>query len=255
MVEWESVIFMHKKQVVDSAGFSQKLWLVAGVSLSAGVLLLASCDAPSDENSASKATANTTATANNLTVTPSPTAQAKPHRGMSYTLFVPNDDAMLSRQIVRDTSTLVPITYDQKAKRALELLWKKMEFLPSGTQLLEAPRKEKNGVVRLNFNKAFLHLDTSPDNVVILILDSISQTLGALEYNTSKINKPAKIQIVVEGKRITEFNQFTLAEPWQAEAVEEIVPEKTVADENNSDSKTDNNATDSKTDNAVGGSY
>lgn len=240
---------MHRKQIFRNEGFSQKFWLVAGVSLSAGVLLLASCDAPSDENSV---TGNEISNANNLTATPSPTAEAKPHRGMSYTLFVPNDDAMLARQTVRDTSTLVPTTYDQKARRALELLWKKMEFLPTGVQLLEAPRKEKNGVVRLNFNKAFLQLDTAPDNVVILILDAVSQTLGALEYNTSKTNKPAKIMIVVEGKKITEFNQFTLAEPWQAEALEEIAPEKPAADEKNSDNKaTDNKATD----NAVGGGY
>lgn len=252
---------MRRKQIYRKNGFSQKFRLVAGVSLSSGVLWLSSCDAPSTENSATNATGNSAVSVNSLAETPSSTAKAAPHRGVGYVLFMPNNDGMLSRQIVHDTSTLVPLTYEQKSQRALELLWPKLKFFPPGTRLLAAPKKEKNGIVRLNFNKGFLQLDTAPENAVLLILDSISQSLGALESPNSRPSKPARIMIVVEGRKITEFNQFSLAEPWEATIMEEkVAPQE--KDELDTDAKsadnkvTNNKVTDNKiSDNQVGGGY
>ena len=245
---------MRRKQFFRWDGFSQKFLLVAGVSLSAGVLWLTSCDAPAGENSVTNATDNSTGNASSLAAPPSPTAQPTPHRGVSYTLFIPNNDGMLSREVIRDTSPLVPLTYEQKSQRALELLWKKLKFLPEGTQLLEAPKKEKSGVVRLNFTKAFLQLDTAPDNVVLLILDSISQSLGALESKNVRPNKPARIMIVVDGKRVAAFNQFSLAEPWEASIIEETTPGKSADDQSIDSKSSDRKTSDNKSsDNQVGG--
>jgi len=203
-------------------GFVGKTLLTATVSLAGGVLWLSSCAPPSED-----ATANNLAD-NSLAGNASTPAAATPapQQGAAYTVFVPNADAMLSRKIVRDQSTAVATTYEQKAKRSLELLFKELEFLPSETRLLEAPKKDAKGMVRLNFSKPFLQLDTSPETPVLLILDAISATLGALESKPASVGKPVKVLIVVEGKTVREFNQFSLVEPWQASQIEAAEPDK-----------------------------
>src|SRR5690606_30791253 len=113
----------------------------------------------------------------------------------TFNLFVPNDNAMLSRQTVTDSSTPGDAPYPQKARRALELLFPKIEFLPPGTKLLAAPAKDKNGVVRVNLSKEFLELDKEPETPVMLTLDAMARTLGALESSDGKTFKSAKMQV------------------------------------------------------------
>lgn len=198
-----------------------KASLAATVSLAGGVLWLSSCAPPSED-----ATANNLADNSLAGNASTPAATLTPQQGAAYTVFVPNADAMLSRKIVRDASTPVATTYEQKAKRSLDLLFRELEFLPPETRLLEAPKKDAKGIVRLNFSKPFLQLDTSAETIVLLILDAISATLGALESKPASVGKPAKVLIMVEGKTLREFNQFSLVDPWQASEIEEAAPDK-----------------------------
>ena len=223
---------------------SPKVLLSIGVSLVGGGLWLSACNAPSED-----------ATANNATTqvaTPVPDDKGLTKPGVTYTLFVPNADANLSKRVIRDTRTPIATTYEQKAERALELLFKELEFLPAGTKLLAAPRKDKNGIVQLNFSKQFMGLDTAPETHVLLILDAVVRTLGAVESKKGAVDKPAKALIEVEGKGLREFNQFSMDMPWEATETLEVTPEKDsdgkTAENKVSDSApVDNKTTDSQT--------
>jgi len=258
---------MPQNQTFRWADFSRKNRLCAGIAVSLGVLWLASCSAPPEEETAN----GVSNSVGNSALESTPTPKSAAALGPAYILFLPNADAMLSRRVVRDTSNVLLTTYEQKSRRVLELLFKKLDFLPKGTQLLEAPKKGPNGVVRLNLSKPFLQLDTSPDTAVLLILDSISRTLGALGSKGNQAAKPAKILILVEGKSVREFNQFSLAEPWEPsesdEAMDDIPAENQDSDNKVSDSKTtgnkitdnavsdDKSADDKSADNKAGGGY
>ena len=188
----------------------------SGVSLAAGVLWLSSCAAPPDEiatnnvaNSANSLTVTTPAPASTVKTTPSPQSQ-------SFTIFIPTADAKLSKQLVKVTDVALPTNFEDKSQRVLEFLFPKLEFLPQGTRLLEAPQLEKDGIVRLNLSRQFLQLNKSPETPVALTLDSISRTLGALRTTNGKPSAAAKVRFLAEGKTIRTLSEFSLDEPWKA---------------------------------------
>ena len=157
---------------------------------------------------------------------PTPTVAATPlPKATRFVLFVPNDNALLSREIVHDTNTPAGAPYPQKAKRALELLFPKIEFVPKGVKLLAAPTKEKNGVVRVNLSKEFLKLDSQPETPVMLTLDAMAKTLGALDSKDGKTFDSAKMQVLVEGKTVQTLSQFSLDEPWEASETKPETPD------------------------------
>jgi hypothetical protein len=78
------------------------------------------------------------------------------------------------------------------------------------------PVKDKNGVVRVNLNKEFLKLNTVHETPVMLSLDAIARTLGALDSQDGKTFKPVKVLFLVEGKTIPTLSEFSLNEPWTA---------------------------------------
>lgn len=160
-------------------------------------------------------------------MTRSPNTQAKPQAGATpltqatpafeaqkFVLFVPNDDARLSRKTVTDENTAADAPYAQKAERALELLFPQIKFLPPGLRTIAPPVKDRNGIVRVNLNQEFLKLNTMHETPVMLSLDSIANTLGALDSSHGDSLKPAKVLFLVEGKTIPTLSQFSLDEPW-----------------------------------------
>jgi|GEM_PF-4671707 len=144
-----------------------------------------------------------------------PTAEMTPAADLQkFELFVPNDDARLSRKTVTDENISATASYGEKASRALELLFPQIEFLPTGLRTVAQPVKDKDGIVRVNLNREFLKLNTSPETPVMLSLDAIAQTLGALDSQDGKTFKPAKVLFLVEGKTIPTLSEFSLNEPW-----------------------------------------
>ncbi len=143
-----------------------------------------------------------------------PTAEMTPADAQKFELFVPNDDARLSRKTVTDENIAANASYGEKATRALELLFPQVEFLPSGLRTVAPPAKDKDGVVRVNLSKEFLKLNTAHETPVMLSLDAIARTLGALDSPDGKSFKPAKVLFLVEGKTIPTLSEFSLNEPW-----------------------------------------
>lgn len=130
---------------------------------------------------------------------------------MEFTLYLPNDNALLSPKKVKHE---VPsnATYGQKANIAAQIVLDKIAFVPEGSKLLGEPKKDDKGVVQLNFNKKFLGLEHQSETPIMLTFDALAHTLGALE----KDGKPAKLQILVEGKTVSEFGEFDLSQPWKS---------------------------------------
>lgn len=148
-------------------------------------------------------------------VNPTPTTQVTPaFESQKFELFLPNDDARLSRKTVTDENTPADAPYGKKAERALELLFPQIEFLPAGLRTVAPPTKDKNGVVHVNLNKEFLKLNTAHETPVMLSLDAIASTLGALDSRDGKNFQPARVLFLVEGKTIPTLSQFSLNEPW-----------------------------------------
>ena len=215
---------MSKNMLIKSISIRRNLFL-SSASLAAGVLWLSSCAAPPENatlnngatNNGATNKATDTAVGNGSTpvksIAPTVTPKAK---GFSYRIFVPNADAKLSPQIVRDTSVGLPTNYEGKAKRVLKLLFPRLKFLPQGTRLLEDPYTEENGVLRLNLSRQFLQLDKLPETPVALTLDAISKTLGAFAIENGKMGGAAKVRFWVEGKKVRILSEFSLEEPWQA---------------------------------------
>jgi hypothetical protein len=159
----------------------------------------------------------TTPSQNLADVTSAPTAEMTPAtNSQKFELFVPNDDARLIRKTVTDENISATASYGQKASRALELLFPQIEFLPTGLRTVAEPVKDKNGVVRVNLNKEFLKLNTAHETPVMLSLDAIARTLGALDSQDGKTFKPVKVLFLVEGKTIPTLSEFSLNEPWTA---------------------------------------
>lgn len=169
----------------------------------------------STPNAIQNATQNATATDNESTPTTPPDIAPKP-KTTTFILFVPNDNAMLSQQKVPDKSTPSSAPYEVKAKRALELLFPRLKFLPPRTKLLDAPTKDKTGIVRINLSKEFLSLGKQSETPTMLTLDAMARTLGALESADGKNLKSAKMQILIDGKTVSTLGQFSLDEPWTA---------------------------------------
>lgn len=197
-------------------------WLIAFAVLAAVVAAFALPRVfESAPDTASNATENTTVAGNESTPTTPPETTPKP-KSTTFILFVPNDNALLSPQKITDDKTPADAPYGVKAKRALELLFPRLQFLPARTRLLSAPKKDKNGVVRVDFSKEFLSLDKQHETPVMLTLDAMARTLGALDSADGKNLKSAKMLVTVEGKTVPTLGQFSLDEPWTAS---ETVPD------------------------------
>ena len=191
-------------------------WLIAFALLAAVVIAFV---LPRTFNSAQNDNQNATqnAAAPGIGSTPdAPTDIAPEPKTTTFILFVPNDKALLSQQKVPDASTPGDAPYEVKAKRALELLFPRLKFLPPRVRLLSAPKKEKTGVVRVNLSREFLSLGSQNETPTMLTLDAMARTLGALESADGKNLKSAKMQILVEGKTVPTLGQFSLDEPWEA---------------------------------------
>jgi hypothetical protein len=144
---------------------------------------------------------------------PTPTTHTvPPSHTLVYTLFLPNDQALLTRHSVTEKNSFsAKPDWTRKANRALELLCKRLKDLPQGTRLLGVPQRDAKGIVTVNLNAAFKKLDTSPETAVALVLDAMAKTLGAVNDPNGK---PVKLRVLVEGKPLTVFNQYDLSEPW-----------------------------------------
>lgn len=154
-------------------------------------------------------------------VVATPLTEATPaFESQRFELFVPNDDARLSRKTVTDEKTSTGAPYGKKAARALELLFPQIEFLPTGLKIVSEPIKDKNGVVHVNLSKEFLKLNTAHETPVMLTLDAIARTLGALNGGGGKVSPPAKVLFLVEGKTVPTLSEFSLEEPWTVSETE-----------------------------------
>jgi hypothetical protein len=203
---------------------SNSLWkfLIAFAVLAAIVVAVALPQYfQSAPNTAQNTTHNAAAPDNGSTPEPPPAPTPKP-KGTTFVLFVPNDNAMLSQQKLTDTNIPGDAPYKVKAKRALELLFARLEFLPPRTKLLSAPTKDKNGIVRVDLSKEFLDLNSKHETPVMLTLDAMARTLGALESPDGKNLKSAKVQFLIDGKTVSTLSEFSLDEPWTAS---ETVPD------------------------------
>lgn len=160
-----------------------------------------------------------TQTSNSALNNPAPDTSSQ-----SFVLFLPDSDALLTPETVVDEKTPSNAPYSQKAQRALELLFPRIEFLPAGVRLLTPPEKEKNGVVQVDLSREFLKLDTLHETPVMLTLDAMARTLGAIESQDGKTFESVRMQILVDGKRLQTLSQFSLDEPWKAsETVSELL--------------------------------
>lgn len=196
-------------------------WLIAFAVLAAIVVAFALPRAFNGPQNQIVAPENVTNAGSESTPTTPPDVAPKP-KSATYILFVPNDNALLSKQTVTDASTPGDAPYEVKARRALELLFPRLKFLPSRTRLLKAPKKDKKGIVHVDFSKEFLNLGTQHETPMMLTLDAMARTLGALESADGKNLKSAKMQITVAGKTVSTLGQFSLDEPWTAS---ETVPD------------------------------
>lgn len=160
-------------------------------------------------------------TQNGVGAVATPTSEVAPSsHSQKFELFVPNEDARLSRKTVTDENTPIDAPYSEKAARALELLFPQIEFLPSGLRTVAPPVKDKDGVVRVNLSKEFLQLNTAHETPVMLSLDAIARTLGALDSQDGTNFKPVKVLFLVEGKTIPTLSEFSLDEPWTVSETE-----------------------------------
>jgi hypothetical protein len=144
--------------------------------------------------------------------TPVATPPKAPPAVISYTLFLPNDQALLSRHTVTEKNPLlVTPDWTHKAERALALLCERLKDLPPGTKVLGPPKKDADGVITINMSAEFKKLDQSSETAVALVLDAMAKTLGAVD---SPGGKPVKLRVLVEGRPLQTLNQFDLSEPW-----------------------------------------
>jgi hypothetical protein len=199
-------------------------WLIAFALLAAVVIAFALPRAFNSAQNSGDVSQNAVSPDTGSTPPVPPETTPKP-KSTTYILFVPNANAMLSQQKVTDASTPGDAPYGVKAKRALELLFPRLKFLPARTRLLSAPKKEKNGIVRVDFSKEFLNLGTQSETPIMLTLDAMARTLGALESPDGKNLKSAKMQITVDGKTVSTLGEFSLDEPWTASETTPDVPD------------------------------
>jgi hypothetical protein len=146
---------------------------------------------------------------------PTPTATPKsnkPPAMVSYTLYLPNDQALLSRHTVAEKNPFhgTP-SWTLKAGRTLELLCQRLKDLPRATKVLNSPKRDAHGVVTVNMSDEFMKLDGAHETTVALVLDAMAKTLGAVD---SPDGKPVKMRVLVEGKPIKTLSEFDLSEPW-----------------------------------------
>lgn len=145
-----------------------------------------------------------------------------------YTIYVPDDQALLTQKILAEKNPYPKKpTWEMKAGRTLELLFTKLKDLPSGTKILLVPKREKNGVVRINLSREFSRIQAKPDTVVALVLDAMASTLGAVDVGGKTLNggKAMKLRILIENQPVHEFSEFDLSTPWTStQPQEEIAP-------------------------------
>lgn len=170
----------------------------------------------------------------NITRPPAPPKPAEPtvtapapdsdSSSQNFVLFLPDSDALLTPETVVDAEIPSDASYPQKAQRALELLFPRIEFLPEGVHLLSPPEKEPDGVVRVDLSREFLKLDSLHETPVMLTLDAMTRTLGAIDSEDGENFEPIKMQVLVEGKKLQTLSQFSLDKPWKAtETVSELL--------------------------------
>lgn len=153
-----------------------------------------------------------------------PSTSAPGTSAESFVLFLPDADALLTPETIVDEETPSNAPYSQKAQRALELLFPRIEFMPEGVHLLSPPEKEKDNVVRVDLSREFLKLDSLHETPVMLTLDAMTRTLGAIDSEDEKSPEPIKMQVLVEGKKLQTLSQFSLDKPWKAtETVSELL--------------------------------
>lgn len=161
------------------------------------------------------------------TPTATPVAQATPKsaqpKTITHTLFVPNEQALLSKTSVTEQNALPSTpTWETKASHTLKILFKHLKDLPRGTKVLGAPTRDKKGIVTINFSREFRGLDTMHETPVALVLDSVACTLGAIE---SPEDKPVKLRILVEGKPLHTLSEYDLSQPWtSSQPMDETAP-------------------------------
>jgi hypothetical protein len=144
--------------------------------------------------------------------TPSPTVNTGKPATMSYTIFLPNEQAFLSRKIITEKNPFPGTpTWSQKAERSLVILCQRLTALPRATKVLSPPKKDAKGIVTVNMSDEFMQLNGKHETTVGLVLDAIASTLGAVD---SPGGKPAKVRILVEGKPITTLSEFDLSDIW-----------------------------------------
>jgi hypothetical protein len=133
---------------------------------------------------------------------------------MSYTMYVPDDNALLSRMVVTEKNPFPrPPTWEMKAGHTLELLCKKLILLPRALKVLSSPKRGKDGVVTVNFSDEFNVLKEAHETSVALILDSMASTLGAVD---DPDGKPVPMRVLIEGKPVGIFSEYDLSEPWKS---------------------------------------
>ena len=168
----------------------------------------------------------TTPTGPNTVATPVPTKtpQSKRPTAMSYTLYVPNDQALLSKRVVTEKNPFrTTPTWTLKAGRTLELLFKRLTILPRNTKVLNSPKRDAHGVVTVNVSQEFMTLDSAHETTAALVLDSIAKTLESVEPSDGK---RTKVRILVEGKPIKTLSEFDLSEPWTStQPADEMPPD------------------------------
>ena len=157
--------------------------------------------------------------ATNVTPTPTPKPTPVPMKNgmpvvMNYTMYLPNDNAFLSRTTVTEKNPFPrKPTWEMKAGRTLELLCKRLDLVPKRTKVLSAPKKDKNGVVTVNLSEDFNVLKEAHETSVALILDSMAATLGAVD---DPDGKPVPMRVLIEGKKLDIFSEYDLSEPWKS---------------------------------------
>lgn len=166
------------------------------------------------------------ATVGNVRVTPTPTQAPSGQRPatMSYTLYLPNDQALLSKYVFSEKNPFPKTpTWEMRAGRTLELLSKRLNALPRTTKVLAPPKRFENNVVVVNMSREFMKLDSMHETRVGLVLDAIAKTLEAVEPSDGE---RVKVRILVEGKPIQTLSEFDLSDVWtSSQPADEMPPD------------------------------
>lgn len=131
------------------------------------------------------------------------------------TIFVPNDNAMLERQVIDNPLSEYSNTgqdhYEQVADVALNMLEKKApDLFPPGSIIGSIKREDE--LVKINLKKQWYELPqwTQGSSLSVLAQDSIVNTLAALDAQSGT---PIKVQFLQDGKPAQLLGELDLSEP------------------------------------------